>query len=172
MNQNNENNSKKKKIIIIITLIIIIILMLLCCIGFKGCKDKENNPNNSPTPTMPIDDSEIDWDKEHEKGEETIYEMEYTEIPGYANLYVSQDKQGINLHNPPQNTVYFKYSIYEKDKLLFESDLISPDKMVQWKAYEQLSQGEHNLTFIVSCYDLKTQANCNGATQDVTLTVK
>lgn len=37
---------------------------------------------------------------------------------------------------------------------------------------ELLSKGEHNLTFIISSFDIKTKAPCNGATQSVALTVK
>ena len=37
---------------------------------------------------------------------------------------------------------------------------------------ELLSKGEHNLSFAIATYDVKNQTACNGATQDVTVTVK
>lgn len=117
---------------------------------------------------LPIENAE-DWDGEYAKGESTEAIAEQTEIPGYANLFVSKDSPNIPLINPENNTVYFKYVIKEGDTIIYETNLIEPNKMVNANLYDILIVGEHELTFHISTYDINTQVGCNGATQTVSI---
>ena len=44
--------------------------------------------------------------------------------------------------------------------------------MISLNLKEILDVGEHKLSFVISTYDIETQMACNGATQDVTVTVR
>lgn len=161
-------------------IIIIILLLGICCgfgllfAGLKNCGSNDIGINNEPTPTptlLPVADAD-DWDGEWEKGETSTPEQETIEIPGYANLYANNEKPTINLINPDGNTVYFKYTIYNGNELIYETDLIEPNKMIPWNAFETLAKGDYELTFTISCYDINTQAGCNGANQTVKISIK
>lgn len=156
-----------------IFLILLLLLLLLGC--FVGCwkllPGSDVKVPEKVQELLPIADSE-DWDGEYAKGEESEAIAEQTEIPGYANLFVSKDSPSINLINPDGNTVYFKYIISENDVVLFETDLIEPNKMIPANLYELLTEGEHVLKFQINTYDVETQAACNGATQTVNMIKK
>ena len=44
--------------------------------------------------------------------------------------------------------------------------------MIPWNAFETLDKGEYELRFAISCYDINTQAGCNGANQSVKISIK
>lgn len=114
-----------------------------------------------------------DWDGNMpSNGEQSKANSESIEIPGYAELYVSSENPEIQLINPENNTVYFIYTIKENNKIIYETKAIEPNKMISLNLKEILEVGEHNLSFVISTYDIETQAPCNGATQDVKVTVK
>lgn len=158
-----------------IFLILLLGLFLIAgCLGIFGLFN--TNPDVVPVPEevkelLPIADGEK-WDGEYEKGEESTPIVEQTEIPGYANLFVSKDAPTINLINPDGNTVYFKYIISENDEVIFETDLIKPNEMIASNLYELLTDGTHKLKFQINTYDVETQAPCNGATQMVDIMKK
>lgn len=153
-------------------IIILLILLLLCgCLGIGSFLIKNNPAPTTPHENLAIADGQ-DWDGELAKGEESEAIAEQTEIPGYANLFVSKESPNINLINPTENTVYFKYIISENDKVLYETDLIKPDKMLTANLYDILTDGEHVLSFQINTYDIETQDACNGATQTVNIIKK
>ena len=152
------------------------ILLLLLMIGGIGTgiwiasDGGKVNPITSENLTI-ADGS--DWDgKMPSNGQETQASSEMTEIPGYADLYVTKEKPKLQLINPTNNTVYFVYTISVGGKEIYKSDAIAPGKVIEWNAAENLSKGEHQATFQISTYDVETQTGCNGATQDVKITVK
>ena len=151
----------------IFLILLLLLLLLACCVGlWKFLPNSEVKVPEQVQELLPIADSE-DWDGEYAKGEESEAIAEQTEIPGYANLFVSKESPTINLINPDGNTVYFKYIISENDVVLFETDLIEPNKMIPANLYDVLTDGEHVLKFQINTYDVETQAACNGATQTV-----
>lgn len=114
-----------------------------------------------------------DWDGSMpQNGEQSQASAESIEIPGYANLYVSTSNPEIQLINPEGNTVYFIYTIMNGDETLYETKAIEPNKMVSLNIKDLLDVGEYNLSFVISTYDVETQTPCNGATQEVTVTVR
>jgi len=129
----------------------------------------ENN-----TPKFEIDNDVNDWDGDLTQNQiDQIKEQENTVIPGYMNLYVSDQYPLIKLSNPEENTVYFRYLIYntKNDELLIETALIPNGKVKEVDFNALLSKGVHTLKFVIECYDLETQAKCNGANQIVSITV-
>jgi hypothetical protein len=58
------------------------------------------------------------------------------------------------------------------DEILYETKAIEPNKMVSLNIKDLLDVGEYNLSFVISTYDVETQTPCNGATQEVTVTVR
>ena len=86
--------------------------------------------------------------------------------------YFSIAKYNIYVNNMQVLHEYFVYTISEGDKVIYETKAIEPNKMVSVNLKELLSKGEHNLSFAIATYDVKNQTACNGATQDVTVTVK
>ena len=113
-----------------------------------------------------------DWDGNMpQNGKQSKANTDSIEIPGYANLYVSSENPNIQLINPTGNTVYFVYTLLENDTTIYESKAIEPDKMINVNLKELLPIGTHTISFKISTYDVETQAACNGATQEVTITV-
>lgn len=102
---------------------------------------------------------------------ETAEEAKYIEIPGYSNIYISKGST-VDLVNPEGNQVYFKYTITEGNKTIYESDYIKPGEKIAWNAADYISGvGEHDLIFAVSTVDVENGSACNGATFAVTATV-
>ena len=155
-----------------------LLIPLLALIGVVGIFfvffaiiPKEDTPEKPDNP-FEVEEGD-DWDGNMpQNGETTQTDQESITIPGYANLFVSEDQPNIYLINPDENSVYLKYTIKEGDEVVYETKAIENGKQVAVNMNELLSKGEHNLTFIISSYDIKTKAPCNGATQSVTLTVK
>ena len=58
------------------------------------------------------------------------------------------------------------------ENVLYETKAIEPNKAVNLNLRDLLELGEHNLVFSISCYDINTQAGCNGANQTVKISIK
>lgn len=160
---------KKKNILIPIIIAFVVIGIIIWGIFIST---RTNDVIVDDTPDLEFEDG-TDWNGElPQNGEQSKANAESIEIPGYADLFVSTENPEIQLINPEGNTVYFVYSIYEEDKLIYETKAIEPNKMVSVNLKEILSTGEHKLSFAISTYDIKTQNACNGANQEVNVTVK
>lgn len=160
----------KNNILIPIILLFVLIGVIITCLVMFNKPNK--NEDITPTENLEIEQGS-EWDGEMpQNGEQSKANAESIEIPGYADLYVSTESPEIQLINPEGNTVYFVYTISEGDNVIYETKAIEPNKMVSVNLKELLSNGEHNLSFAISTYDVTTQTACNGATQDVTVTVQ
>ena len=110
------------------------------------------------------------WDGNIDTGSKAVSE-ESIAIPGYSNIYVTKG-QKVDLVNPKDNTVLFKYTITENDKTIYETDYILPGEKVEWDAYKDLQgAGKHNISFNISTVDSVDYTPCNGATMNVQATV-
>ena len=152
-------------------LLLLLLILAGCAVLWSNRAKFMPGPAATPTAALPVADAK-NWDGTTGKGTDTEAKTEQTEIPGYANLYVTKASPNINLGNPEENTVYFKYVIEENGTVLFQTDLIAPGKAIPANLYEKLTDGEHTLSFVISTYDVTTQAPCNGATQSVVITKK
>ena len=126
-------------------------------------------PGGNP---LNIADTE-DWDGSMPRnGRDSEADSGSIEIPGYANLYVSKADPDIALVNPDSNDVYFTYTVVEDNKTIYETDAIPPGKMVKMPAGSLLSAGEHDIVLKINCFDVETEESCNGADQNVKITVE
>lgn len=166
---------KKNSPIMFLLIAIAIICILGGCFMFFKPKIQELiniNPNQIPTDLQIANGQE--WDGNlPQNGEQTEANSESIEIPGYAEMHLSEENQEIQLINPKDNTVYFVYTLKDdKDNVIYESQAIEPNKMISVNLYELLEAGEYKLFFAISTYDIETKAPCNGATQEVAVFVK
>lgn len=144
---------------------------------FIGCvflyKDIMNNDveGESIQNQLEIEDAG-EWDGNMpQNGQSSGANAETIEIPGYADIHLSKNNPNVVLVNPDGNTVYFVYTIMDGDKVLHETKAIEPNKAVEINLRDLLELGEHQLVFSISCYDINTQEGCNGANQQVKVTV-
>lgn len=178
-NKNNKENSDKddnsiktrKRIIRFTLLFILIVIVIWLLRGCGGCS-KPIIPGSTDTKqgtSLDIaEDNEWDGtmsDNRPKASSESII------IPGYSDLYVSNEAKTIKLVNDVENTVYLQYNIYEGDSLVYESQAIKPGNMLEADLYSLFTQGEHELRLQINTFDVDTQQTCNGATQSVKITV-
>ncbi len=105
-------------------------------------------------------------------GENTVGKTSEIEIPGYYNIVIYKSEPFLDLINPTGNEVYFVYDLIENGVPFYTSDAISPGTMLPVPLGDMLETGEHSVQFSISCFDVETQAPCNGATQAATVTIK
>ena len=89
------------------------------------------------------------------------------QIPSYGNLDISEEYPNVELTNPKENNVNFVYTIYEDDKMLYETKTIKPGEMESIDLMELLGDGEHNLLFKISTYNIETQEFIEEYNQEV-----
>jgi hypothetical protein len=113
------------------------------------------------------------WDGEYPvNGDMSKANSEEIEIPGYSELYVSDEEPKLTLINPIGNSVYFEYVLTDQaGNELYGTDLIAPGKVVKWNAKSDLNSGDHNVKIQINTYDIKTQSRCSGAEQSIVLHV-
>lgn len=116
----------------------------------------------------------LEFEPPHDIVEEDKREAvtETIEIPGYPNITLSESKKELQLINPEGNTVYFMYIILEGDTEIYRTKAILPGNSVMCDLYSKLDSGTHTLTLSVVTYDVDTQAGCNGADQDILVTIE
>lgn len=88
-------------------------------------------------------------------------------IPSYGNLDISEEYPNVELTNPKENNVNFVYTIYEDDNILYETKTIKPGEMESVDLMELLGEGEHNLSFKISTYNIETQEFVEEYNQEV-----
>lgn len=104
-----------------------------------------------------------------------IEESDSISIPGYDTLTFAADQkeQEVQLHNPQDNTCYFKMSLILSDgTCIWTSDLLEPgkgfEKITLDKALEAGTYSDVTLKY--ECYSLKDQTQLNGA--EIKLTIE
>ena len=164
VNSTSKNNTNKILIAICILLLLIIGLIVYLFVIRKPAADSQAG--------LVVADGE-DWDGSMPiNGKNSEANVDSIEIPGYSDLYASKANPDIMLINPVNNTVYMVYTIMDGDKEIFKTDAILPGKAVKAPLGTLLDLGSHDLTFGISCYDVDTQAACNGANQSVKVTIE
>lgn len=129
--------------------------------------------------TLPTDPNIVPWDNELPTSPSSELTQEEIELVGYDKQVVSENYRYINLINPKDNTVYFKYTVRVDGKNLFSSDLIPPNSYIPWNAYSTLTSsgyssddGEIKVEFLVMTFDIDTQAPCNPASILTSVTIE
>ena len=147
INEHVKANRRKLHLIISLLIIIIILLLLNCCMYKERIQEKFVIDCNSEA---------IDIPKPHiaEDG------SEMTEIIGYENTVISAQNPNVYIVNAENNTVYLQYDIYKNDELIYSTDLIPPNRMVEVEVYSKLAKGNQELVYMIDTYDLKTKEEC------------
>lgn len=180
---NNEFVRVATRIPFILWFTLFILLLLGLCWGLRSCEQTSGGTDNTTSTiesTEITDGTSLDIDIDGtDEGDivpnqttQNTVEEEFIEISVYPQMVVNNDIQTIPLYNGENNTVYFVFNIYEGDTLLHQTGLIPPGYRVQWNAYEALESGEHDITMVIECYDVDTQAACDGATTHCSIIVE
>lgn len=137
------------------------------CICFSVFQAGPSEPSLLPVA------SGVEWDGSYPKsGETTSADTSSIEIPGYANLVISEDNPIVDFINPAGNTVYFRYTLEKDGATVYQTDLIQPNQFLAVDLYSLLEKGTYTVRFKIETFDVDTQVPCNGAIQETTVTVK
>ena len=103
-----------------------------------------------------------------------ITEADSIAVPGYDTFTfkAGAKTQRITLHNPEENTCYFKLSlILEDGTTIWTSDLLEPGMaFTSIELDKTLDKGTYSdVTLKYDCYSLKDQSQLNGAAIKVTI---
>ena len=85
---------------------------------------------------------------------------------------MNEEQPEIELINPDTNTVFFKYKLYNNNEMVLETDAIKPGEVIRENLVSLLGTGEHKIRMDIYTYDITSQLECNGATQDISVTIK
>lgn len=156
---------KKRRLLILLLLLLLAAVPASCFLMRRSVPPSA--PDTDQNPLKIADGVDADRPKKDEGMEN------HTEIPVYKAFKVSTDEPYIYLGNPDINDVYFGYAIRNEDgSVLYETDaVVEPGRAFEIDLRGMLEPGEHRLSIDISSYDLKTQEPCNGATQEVDVTV-
>ena len=84
---------------------------------------------------------------------------EKIKIPLYESFDLNKENNTIELINPKENNVNFKYEIYKDDELIFETKKIEPNNSESFNVLNYLDNGEYNLYFKIRCFDDNKEVN-------------
>ena len=104
----------------------ILLVALFGTVGvvFGGIRGKDADDITGDHPGWFLEEGET-WDGNMpEVGETSEQTAEFTEIPGYAKVTITEEKQELELINPEGNTVYFVYTIKENGETLYQTGAI------------------------------------------------
>lgn len=137
-------------------LFILVPLMILLIIGFISILSIRKNNYNKIT----LEDGlEIDLDKQP-----MIDGKEAIKIPGTKSYYlITEEQPEINLINPENNTVYFKYTIIVDNEVIHSTNWIEPNKMVKVNLWELLDEGTYNAEFHIDTLDCIKETPCTSS---------
>lgn len=160
-----------------------LIPLLLLIFSLHGCPKNDKPPKYIPiseTTTLPettgenklpIDDNADKWNGSMPSSPSSSASQDEIEFVGYDELTVSKDNQIIELINPYNNSVYFKYSVYADDKLIYTTNLIPSGKSIKFNIYSALKEqgfssndGKISLAFFIETYDAESQQACTPCT--------
>lgn len=155
----------KVRIFPFILLGLLLLSMLIC---FAMC-DANNNPDSPWTPI--IQDFTDQW----EDDEPTTAEQGTIDVQGFTAISADKDTgvAKVCLRNPEGNPCYFKFYIYtENGILLYESDLVPPDKEITKITLNTTFEGTKKGYVFVETHELETGNEMNSAKFDIDIIFK
>lgn len=138
-NNREDKKDKRKERTIIAILLLLLLLLVTGGLGYiRHLKDRQPVVPG----TVTIQNSDENKDKNNPlKG---LY-VTYSGITD--NVIVEQST--VELENLKENgDIVMKFEVYEKDKLIYETDYIKSNTHVNWEAGKDLSKGEHTLRIV------------------------
>ena len=177
MEKNNEKKTSEGKKILILLILLFLLFPVLCySFYYVGYKKAATNLDKSSLEQkdLIVADNLSDAGDLPVNGTDSEVSEEQIDIPGYSKLTVDENESIIPLMNLDTNSVYFVYTIFEGDKKLLETEAIPPNKQLNVDFYELLEgkKGIHKLLFVIDTFDVESKRQCNGASQDVSITVE
>lgn len=135
---------KKKNILIIIIVVLSAALIGISAVFISYVFKSQQNAERIQSANLTIDTNATDEEKKQEQ-DPLAGRMVF--FAGIEDCSVNSQSV-IYLENLAENEDFLmRYEVYEGDNLVFETDLIPSGKYVEWKAAENLTEGEHNLKF-------------------------
>lgn len=167
MENNTNQESKKKKILLILLILLLMAAMLGVGLYLGGAFHKKQ-------PQTAIDDTAVRYAEQQDYSE--IEESPSIAIPGYDTIdfVANETHQKVVLHNPEENTCYFKMSFILSDGTkIWESDLLEPGMaFTEIELSQGLEAGTYeDVTLKYDCFSLKEMAPLNNGAIKVTLNV-
>ena len=165
------NKTKKRILISLISLLSILFVGGGIFLGMSLIKPKTDNPVIQGLETGAED---YTGDRDTYAGERNT---DTIDIPGFDVLSIKADtaEQSVNLHNPEENTCYFKMSIILSDgTIIWEGGLLEPGKAIHDITLSQtLAIGTYEDSMLVyECFAMdESQTPLNGAEVKFTLNV-
>ena len=166
--ENKTNNQDKKKKILLILLILLLMLGMLFVGLYLGGAFK-------PKPQTPIADTAVRYAEQQDYSQ--LEESPTIAIPGYDTIdfAAGETHQTVTLHNPEENTCYFKMSFILPDgTVIWQSDLLEPGMaFTEIELSQPLDAGTYEgVTLKYDCFSLKDQSTLNNGAIKVTLNVE
>lgn len=144
-----------------------IILLILLLLGMLLCFNYCNSNIDGKNPWRPtIQDFSNQWqDEDITKSQNSIDVIGFTAI----SVDSKTDNAKVSLINPDGNPCYFKFYIYtESGVLLYESDLVPPDKEItKITLNTKLEEGSHKGYVFIETFELETGNEMNSAKFDI-----
>lgn len=142
-----KEKNRRHRIILILLIILVFNILVVCC-----------ERQHSSTSKLNVSGEDIVL-----KEPEVKNDVVMTKIPGYGHECLHAENKELYLVNPDRNQVYFQYEIEIKNKVIYKSDLIPPNKMVKANLYSVLDAGDYDTILHISTFDIHTNEPCNVA---------
>lgn len=149
-----QNKDKEKKKSRIKTIIIIILIALLLAgggiIAFlylngESIFAQENTMNFKVTEPIP---------ETPENQEVVEYSGDYTEVVGYGEITIDSDTPCLYFDNVASNKVLLQFEVFDDDgNSIYLTPRIPPGERDSLNVLEELSQGHHNLTYLITSFE-------------------
>lgn len=174
----NDSKKRKRKFAIIILLLLLLLLNFntvyaagkdlinTCIVYLASLTDNSSHGAGSGSEAGgdKLDvENKVLWDGKNPNGESSKSndEAEQLVCVGYINPTVTKENPILPLINSGENTMNVTYEVLLDGKVIHKTNLIAPNCVSEWNAYEALGVGVHVITFRVTGYrdDLKTKRN-------------
>ena len=171
---NGQNGQQKNRVVPLLSVLCVLLLLILFVLVLGVIRKPQQDPASSSVGA--VDPNAQTW-----QGEQQTYtgpkNTDTIDIPGFdvMNLQAGVTKQAVNLHNPPQNTCYFRITLLLADGTqLYQSGLLEPGTgLYEIELAQTLSAGQYpDATLKYECFTMdEAQSPLNGSEIKLTLNV-
>ena len=108
-------------------------------------------------------------------GQSAVQDSGNINIPGFESLEfkAGETKQTSKLHNPAENSCYFRMTLTIDGEAIWQSDDIAPGEQVgEMELTRALDAGEYAAKLKYECFTMQDKTPLNGAEIDLAINVK
>lgn len=152
---NTPKKRKRKIIVLLLCLFILLIAGAFCLYLYRI----------TPRPEPNFDPNAVDWIGDQELTKEKI-QAENINLPCFEKLVFTSGltEQKVNFHNPADNSCYLKISLMVNEEILWESELLAPDKgFYTIELQHPLDIGHYDAYLLYQCFSLDDLSPYNNA---------